>query len=189
MNPKVDFYFDKAVQWREELLRMRQLPLDCGLDEQLKWGSPCYTCGGSNVVLIHAFKDYCAFLFFKGALMTDPDGILIQQTKNVQAARQIRFTGLKDVQRKSRSVKAYIYEAIEIEKKGLKVQLKKTSEFSVPAELTDKLGKNAALKKAFDSLTPGRQRGYYLYFSQPKRTETRLARIQKYTKHILAAKA
>src|SRR6195256_6930236 len=160
MNPKVDFYFNKAKKWQEEFEKLRTIVLDCGLTEELKWGVPCYTFEKRNIVLIHGFKEYCALLFFKGALLNDAKGILIQQTKNVQAARQIRFTNVREIVKMKPMLKAYIYEAIEVEKAGLKVPLKKTKEFSMPGEFQNKLNKNPALKKAFSSLTPGRQRGY-----------------------------
>jgi uncharacterized protein YdeI (YjbR/CyaY-like superfamily) len=188
MNPKVDWFFDKDTKWKKEYEQMRVLALDCGLNEELKWGCPCYTFNKTNIVLIHGFKDYCAFLFFKGALLNDPSGILIQQTKNVQSARQIRFTNLKEIVKMERTLKAYIYEAIEVEKAGIQVKLKKTNEFDMPEEFQKKLKKTPALKKAFEALTPGRQRGYLLFFSQAKQAKTREERIEKYTKHILAGK-
>ena len=162
MNPKVDFFFEKPSQWRKEYLLLRSIILDCGLIEELKWGVPCYTFRGSNVVLIHGFKEYCAILFHKGALLKDPEGILIQQTKNVQAARQMRFTELKEIQDLKASIKAYVFEAIEVEKAGLIVELKETSEFPMVEELKSRLENDSELKKAFESLTPGRQRGYLL---------------------------
>lgn len=188
MNPKVDFFFHKAKKWQEELEELRAIPLDCGLTEELKWGCPCYTFEKTNIVLIHAFKDYCAFLFFKGALLKDPEGILIQQTENVQSARQIRFTSVKEITKMKRTLKAYIYEAIEVEKAGLKVEMKKTTEFNVPEEFQKKLDKTPGLKKAFHALTPGRQRGYLLYFSQAKQSKTREARIEKSIPQILIGK-
>ena len=162
--------------------------LDCALTEELKWGCPCYTFEKTNIVLIHTFKEYCALLFFKGALLNDPEGILIQQTKNVQAARQIRFTNAKEIASRKNALKAYIYEAIEVEKAGLKVELKKTTEFSMPEEFLNKLNKNKALKKAFDALTPGRQRGYLLHFSAPKQSATRASRIEKSIPEIMKGK-
>jgi len=188
MNPKVDFYFDKAQSWQKELEQLRTIALECGLTEELKWGCPCYQYQETNVVLIHAFKEYCAFLFFKGALLNDPNSILVQQTENVQAARQIRFTNLREIVKLESTLKAYIYEAIEVEKLGLKVQLKKTKEYAVPEEFQKKLNKMPALKKAFDALTPGRQRGYLLYFSSAKQAKTRESRIEKYLQQILAGK-
>jgi uncharacterized protein YdeI (YjbR/CyaY-like superfamily) len=167
---------------------MRTIALGCGLNEELKWGCPCYTLQGNNIVLIHVFKEYCAFLFFKGALLQDSKGILIQQTKNVQAARQIRFTNMKEITEKRAILKTYIFEAIEVEKAGLKVELKKTSEFTMPEEFKKKLDKTPALKKAFHALTPGRQRGYLLYFSQAKQAKTREERIEKCIPKIITGK-
>lgn len=188
MNPKVDFFFEKPSQWQKEYLLLRSIILDCGLIEELKWGVPCYTFRGSNVVLIHGFKEYCAILFHKGALLKDPEGILIQQTKNVQAARQMRFTELKEIQDLKASIKAYVFEAIEVEKAGLKVELKETSEFPMVDELKARLENDSELKKAFESLTPGRQRGYLLYFSKAKQAKTREARIEKYIPKIFEGK-
>lgn len=188
MNPKVDFYFNKAKRWHDELKKMRTLVLDCHLVEELKWGCPCYTFEKNNIVLIHAFKDYCAFLFFKGSLLKDPKKILIQQTENVQAARQVRFTNIKEISKLEKNLKAYIFEAVKIEEKGLKVPMKKTKEYAIPEEFKTKLDKNAALKKAFNALTPGRQRGYLLYFSSAKQAKTREERVEKYTKQILSGK-
>lgn len=188
MNPKVDFYFTKAKQWQEEIEKLRTIVLDCGLDEELKWGCPCYTNTGSNIVLIHVFKEYCALLFFKGALLNDAKNLLIQQTENVQAARQLRFTTAQEITKKEPFIKAYIYEAIEVEKAGLKVALKKTAAFAMPEEFKNKLAKTSALKKAFEALTPGRQRGYLLYFSQAKQSATREARIEKSIPQIMAGK-
>jgi uncharacterized protein YdeI (YjbR/CyaY-like superfamily) len=187
-NPKVDWFFDKAEKWKKEFEKLRMIILDCGLDEELKWGQACYMFEGRNIVLIHGFKEYCALLFFKGALLNDPEGILIQQTENVQSARQIRFTNLKEIAEEERIIKAYIYEAIEVERAGLHVKLKKTSEFKMPEEFKNKLDKKPALKKAFDALTPGRQRAYIFHFSQPKLSKTRESRIEKYTPHILDGK-
>ena len=188
MNPKVDWYFDKAGKWQEEVEKLRTIVLDCGLTEELKWGCPCYTLGDSNIVLIHVFKEYCALLFFKGALMDDPHGILVQQTENVQAARQIRFASIREIFDLEPVVKAYIYEAVEVEKAGLKVPLKKTAEFTMPEEFQNKLEAIPALKAAFYGLTPGRQRGYLLYFSSAKQSKTRAARIEKYLPQILNGK-
>jgi uncharacterized protein YdeI (YjbR/CyaY-like superfamily) len=162
--------------------------LDCGLDEKLKWGVPCYTFQEKNVVLIHGFKDYCAILFPKGALLQDPEGILIQQTKNVQSARQVRFTSAREIVKLEPVLKAYVYQAIEVERAGVKIKLKKTADFEVPEEFQTKLAKNRALKKAFEALTPGRQRSYIYYFSQPKLSKTREDRVEKYIKHILNGK-
>lgn len=188
MNPKVDFYFSKAKNWQEEIKTLRMIVLDCGLTEELKWGCPCYTFQKTNIVLIHVFKEYCALLFFKGALLQDANGILVQQTKNVQAARQVRFTHLKDIVKKKAVLKAYIYEAIEVEKAGLKVVLKKTTEYSIPDEFQQALDKTPALKKAFHALTPGRQRAYLLYFSAPKQSKTRESRVEKCMRQILSGK-
>ena len=188
MNPKVDGYLRKAKKWQEELERLRVIVLDCGLTEELKWGVPCYTFQKSNIVLIHAFKDYCALLFFKGVLLKDPKGILIQQTKNVQAARQIRFTGVREIVKKKPIFTAYIKEAIELEKAGLKVNFKKTKEFTVPEEFQKKLTEIPALKTAFDALTPGRQRAYVLYFSAPKQSKTQASRVEKCMQQILIGK-
>lgn len=189
INPKVDFFFNKAEKWQEELDKLRLIVLDNGsLSEELKWGCPCYVCQNGNIVLIHAFKEYCALLFFKGALMKDPDGILIQQTKNVQSARQMRFTNLVEVLERADAIKAYIREAIEIEKAGLKITLKKTSAFAVPNEFQSKLDAIPALKKAFEALTPGRQRAYLFHFSQAKQSQTRTARVEKYIPQILNGK-
>ena len=185
MNPKVDFYFNKAGKWQEEIRRLRTVVLDCGLTEELKWGCPCYTFEKTNIVLIHVFKEYCALLFFKGTLLKDTKGILIQQTENVQAARQIRFTNVQEIVKMKTILKAYIYEAIEVEKAGLKVDLKKTTEFSIPEEFQKKLTKTPALKTAFKALTPGRQRAYLLYFSAPKQSKTRESRVEKCMQQIL----
>lgn len=194
MNSKVDFFFNKATQWQKEYEQLRTIILDCNLVEELKWGQPCYTftaaAGGQkkNIVLIHGFKEYCALLFFKGALLTDPKKILIQQTENVQSARQIRFTNVKEIMKLEKTLKSYIYKAVEVEESGLKVELKKTSDYNIPEEFQKKLNKNAGLKKAFTALTPGRQRGYLFYFSQPKQSKTREARIEKSIPRILAGK-
>ena len=188
MNPKVDFYFRKSKKWQEELAELRTIVLDCGLTEELKWGVPCYTFQKSNVVLIHGFKEYCALLFFKGALLNDADGILIQQTKNVQAGRQIRFTNVREIVKMKPILKAYIYEAIEVEKAGLKVNFKKTTEFKIPEEFQNKLDEIPALKTAFYALTPGRQRAYILYFSAPKQSKTRASRVEKCMQQILNGK-
>jgi uncharacterized protein YdeI (YjbR/CyaY-like superfamily) len=188
MNPKVDWFFSKNKNWQEEIVTLRTIVLDCGLTEELKWGCPCYTFKKNNIVLIHVFKEYCALLFFKGALLKDSDSILIQQTKNVQAARQIRFTNVKEIVKMKKVLKAYIYEAIEVEKAGLKVEFKKTKEFNMPLEFQNKLDESPALKKAFYALTPGRQRGYLLYFSSAKQSKTREARIEKYTEPIFNGK-
>lgn len=188
MNPKVDWFFEKAGTWQEAVEKLRTIALDSGLAEELKWGCPCYTFDGSNIVLIHTFKDYCALLFFKGALMDDPDNILIQQTENVQSARQMRFAGIRDIFDLEPVIRSYILQAIEVEKAGLKVEYKKTSEFSMPEEFQHKLDANPPLQTAFYALTPGRQRGYLLYFSSAKQSKTRESRIEKYTQHILNGK-
>ena len=188
MNPKVDFFFTKAKKWQEEFEKLRTIVLDCGLTEELKWGCPCYTFQQSNIVLIHGFKEYCALLLMKGALLNDAQGILIQQTENVQSARQIRFTTLEEIVKMEPVLKAYIYEAIEVEKAGLKVNLKKASEYAIPEEFQKKLVELPALKTAFDALTPGRQRAYLLHFSQPKQSKTREARVEKYMHQILDGK-
>jgi uncharacterized protein YdeI (YjbR/CyaY-like superfamily) len=188
MNPKVDFYFNKANKWHEEIGLLRMIVLDCGLTEELKWGCPCYTFNNSNIVLIHVFKEYCAFLFFKGALLNDSDGILIRQTENVQAARQVRFTHVEEIAEMKHVLKAYIFEAIEVEKAGLKVELKKTAEFAIPEEFQNKLDGMPALKAAFNALTPGRQRAYLFYFSAPKLSKTRESRVGKYMQQILEGK-
>lgn len=188
MNPKVDWYFDKNEKWQKEIKKLRTIILDCGLTEELKWGCPCYTYENSNIVLIHVFKEYCAVLFFKGALLHDANGILIQQTKNVQSARQVRFINVKEVTDQKAILKSYIYEAIEVEKAGLKVVLKKTKDFIIPEEFQKKLNKLPALKKAFEALTPGRQRAYIFYFSQAKQSKTREERVEKYIKKILSGK-
>jgi len=168
MNPKVDWYFNRAKKWQNELEKLREIVLDCGLTEDLKWGVPCYTFQERNIVLIHVFKEYCALLFFKGTLLNDANGILIQQTENVQAARQIRLTSVQEIAEMEAILKAYIYEAIEVEKAGLKVDFKKTTAFIIPEEFQKKLDETPALKAAFDALTPGRQRAYMLHFSAPQ---------------------
>ena len=188
MNPKVDGYVTRSKKWREELEKLRAIVLDCQLTEELKWGVPCYTFQKSNIVLIHVFKEYCALLFFKGALLNDANGILIQQTKNTQAGRQIRFTNVREIIEMETILKAYVYEAIEVEKAGMKVSLKKTSEFTIPEEFQNRLDAIPALKTAFDALTPGRQRAYILYFSQPKQSKTRASRVEKYMQQILKGK-
>ncbi len=187
-NPKVDFYFQKEKKWQEEITKMRAIALSCGLTEELKWGCPCYTINGQNVVLIHVFKEYCAYLLFKGALMNDEHAILVHQSKNVQSARQIRFTNVSEVSTQQKILKEYLLHAIEIEKSGLKVELKKTEEYDVPVEFDDKLNAMPALKKAFEKLTPGRRRGYLLFFSAPKQSKTREARIEKSIPLILQGK-
>lgn len=197
MNPKVDWFFSKAKKWQKEFEQLRSIVLDCGLTEELKWGQPCYThlVGSSgrafenrNIVLIHGFKEYCALLFFKGALLKDARGILIQQTENVQAARQIRFINLREIGKLKKILKAYIYEAIEVEEAGLKVDFKKTTELTIPEEFQNKLDKSPALKTAFKALTPGRQQGYLLHFAAPKQSKTRESRVKKYMQQILDGK-
>lgn len=188
MNPKVDTFFSKLTQWQDELAQLREIVLDCGLIEELKWGVPCYTYKDANVIIIHGFKNYCAIMFFKGVLLADTNKILFQQTKNVQETRQVRFTSVKDIVKLEATLKAYIFEAIEVEKAGLKVQLKKTEDFEMPQELKDKFKEDAALKKAFEGLTPGRQRGYLLHFSGSQNSKTRLSRIEKYIPRILKGK-
>jgi uncharacterized protein YdeI (YjbR/CyaY-like superfamily) len=187
-NPRVDFFFNKAGKWQEEFQHLRTIILDCGLTEELKWGVPCYSHANGNIVLIHGFKAYCALLFFKGALLKDARGILIQQTKNVQAARQIRFTNTAEIVKMKAILKTYIKEAIEVEKAGLKVKLKKTSEFTIPEEFQNKLDEIPGLKTAFKALTPGRQRAYIFYFSQPKLSNTREARVEKSLRQIFNGK-
>ena len=188
MNPKVDEYLRKAKKWQAETKKLRRISLDCGLTEELKWGKPCYTYQKSNVVLIHGFKEYCALLFMKGTLLKDPNGILVQQTENVQAARQIRFTNVREIVEMEPILKAYIKEAIKVEKAGLEVDYKKTSEFAVPEEFQNRLIESPALKTAFDALTPGRQRGYLLHFSAAKQSKTRETRIEKCLQQILDGK-
>jgi uncharacterized protein YdeI (YjbR/CyaY-like superfamily) len=188
MNPKVDKYLGRLDKWQEEVEKLRTIVLDCHLTEDLKWGCPCYTFNDSNIVLIHVFKEYCALLFFKGALLSDANGILIQQTENVQSARQVRFTNIREIVRLEPVLKTYIQEAIEVEKAGLKVNFKKTSDFAVPEEFQNKLDKMPALRTAFDALTPGRQKGYIFYFSSAKQSKTRESRIEKYIPKILDGK-
>lgn len=187
-NPKVDWFFNEDTKWQKEFAILRKIILDCGLTEELKWGQPCYMFQRKNIVLIHGFKEYCALLFFKGSLLKDEQGILIQQTKNVQAARQIRFTDAREIVELERILKAYVHQAIEVEKAGLKVALKKTSDFTVPEEFQKKLNEIPALKTAFEALTPGRQRAYIFYFSQAKQSKTRESRIEKYVPKILEGK-
>jgi uncharacterized protein YdeI (YjbR/CyaY-like superfamily) len=188
MNPKVDWFFTKETKWQEAYSELRLLALDCGLTEELKWGCPCYTFQKGNVVLIHGFKEYCALLFMQGALLKDEQGILVQQTANVQAARQIRFSNFQEILGNQSTIEAYIKEAIDIEKAGLKVELKKTTEYTIPVEFQQLLDEMPELKTAFETLTPGRQRGYLLYFAAPKQAKTREARIEKYLQQILDGK-
>ena len=188
MNPKVDWFFTKTGKWQKEFKQLRTIILDCDLIEELKWGQPCYTFEKSNIVLMHGFKEYCALLFFKGALLKDAKGILVQQTENVQSARQIRFTHVREIVKMKAVLKKYIYEAVEVEEAGLKVKPKQTSEFKIPEEFQTKLNKIPALKAAFYGLTPGRQRGYIFYFSSAKQSTTRTARIEKCMPRILKGK-
>ena len=188
MNPKVDAFLSRAEKWQEEMEKLRMIVLDCQLTEELKWGVPCYTVKKSNVVLIHGFKDYCALLFIKGSLLSDKDNILIQQTENVQAGRQVRFANINQIIELEAILKTYIFEATEIEKAGLKVEFKKTAEYNIPEELKVKFNEMPVLKTAFESLTPGRQRAYIFYFSQAKQAKTREARIEKYIPQILNGK-
>jgi uncharacterized protein YdeI (YjbR/CyaY-like superfamily) len=188
MNPKADWFFKKDTKWQEAYSDLRMLVLDCGLREELKWGCPCYTVEKSNVVLIHGFKDYCALLFMQGALLKDPKNILVQQTKNVQSARQIRFSNIEEILKNKSTIKAYIKEAIAIDKAGLKLELKKTTEYKIPDEFQHVLDEMPELKTAFQTLTPGRQRGYLLYFSAAKQAKTREARVEKYLQQILDGK-
>ncbi|MGE0560246.1 MAG: DUF1801 domain-containing protein [Flavobacteriales bacterium] len=185
MNPKVDEFLSKTKKWQKELALLRVIILECGLDEDFKWKHPCYTFKGNNIVLIHGFKDYCALLFMKGALLKDSENMLIQQTENVQSGRQIRFTNAQQIMELKPILKAYIFEAIEVEKLGLKVDFKKSTNLTYPEELQKKLDEDKAFKTAFEALTPGRQRAYNLYFSAPKQSATRVTRIEKYTQQIL----
>jgi uncharacterized protein YdeI (YjbR/CyaY-like superfamily) len=188
MNPKVDAFVGEPGKWQEAYKTLREIVLGCGLEEDFKWGCPCYTHDGHNVVLIHGFKEYCALLFFKGALMQDPKGILIQQTENVQAGRQIRFTTAAEITKLAKPLKTYIKDAISVEKSGQTIDFKETEEFEMPEELINKMDEVPALRYAFDSLTPGRQRGYILYFAGAKQSATREARIEKYLPKILDGK-
>jgi uncharacterized protein YdeI (YjbR/CyaY-like superfamily) len=188
MNPKVDEFLSKTKQWQEEFEKLRMIILDCALTEEVKWGVPCYTFQNKNIVLIHGFKEYCALLFFKGALLPDANGILVQQTENVQSGRQIRFTDVREIVEMETLLKTYINEAIEVEKAGLEVNFKKNTEFIIPEELQNKFDEIPALKTAFESLTPGRQRAYILHFSQPKQSKTRASRVEKWLQQILNGK-
>ena len=185
MNPKVNFFFENAGQWQEEFEKLRAIALSTELVEDLKWGCPCYTYEGKNIFLIHGFKEYCALLFFKGALMKDPDNILIQQSKNVQAARQIRFTKVAQINDLKEVIRSYMFQAVEIEESGAKVEMKKTKEFEMAEEFQEKLDQNPALHEAFKALTPGRQRAYLLHFSSAKQSKTREARIEKCIPQIM----
>ncbi|MFB2128333.1 YdeI family protein [Bacillus subtilis] len=187
-NPKVDEFLSKAKKWKEEFEKLRTIILDCELTEDFKWMHPCYTYHNKNIVLIHGFKEYCALLFHKGVLLQDTDGILIQQTENVQAARQIRFTNVQEINELENILKAYIHEAIEVEKAGLKVDVNKNIELNIPEELQNKFDEIPALKIAFEALTPGRQRAYTLYFSRAKQSKTRESRVEKYVQKILDGK-
>lgn len=187
-NPKVNLFLSKAKKWQEEMTLLRTIVLECGLNEDYKWTHPSYSFEGNNIVLIHQFKEYCALLFFKGVLLKDEKGILIQQTENVQDRRQLRFTNLAEITRLKKTITAYIKEAIEIEKAGLQVEFKKTEEFAMPEEFKKALTATPKLKKAFEALTPGRQRGYLLHFAAPKQAKTRGARIEKYIPNILEGK-
>lgn len=187
-NPKIDPFFRKAKQWKEEFERLREIVLECELTEDFKWMHPCYTHDGKNIVLIHGFKNYCALLFHKGALLKDPHGMLVQQTENVQSARQLRFTGLDQIEERQLIIQSYIDEAIEIEKAGLQVEFKQTKEYEMPEELLNKFAEMPELKTAFEALTPGRQRGYLYYFAGAKQSKTRESRIEKYLPNIFAGK-
>ncbi|MET3194828.1 YdeI family protein [Bacillus sp. OAE603] len=188
LHPKVDAFLSKAKNWQEEFENLRRIVLDCNLTEEFKWMHPCYTFEDKNIVLIHGFKEYCALLFHKGALLKDEKGILIQQTENVQSARQIRFTNVQQIIDMEEILKAYIYEAIEVEKSGLEVEFKKNTEYIVPEEFQVKLDEMPELKTAFEELTPGRQRAYLLYFAAPKQSKTRVSRVEKYIPQILDGK-
>ena len=188
MNPLVDAFISESKQWQKEFEKLRSIVLACGLTEELKWGKPCYSFQGSNVVIVQGFKEYCALLFCKGALLKDPQAILIQQTENVQSARQLRFTNVRQIAESETVIKAYIREAVEAEKAGLEVTLKKTSEFAIAEEFKAKLKESPRLKAAFEALTPGRQRGYLLYFSGAKQSKTRVARVEKCMPQILKGK-
>lgn len=185
MNPKVDWFFRKETKWQKEYQKLREIALGCGLEEKLKWGVPCYTYRNNNIVLIHGFKEYCAYLFHKGVLLSDTHKILIQQTKNVQSARQVRFTGVDEIEEMESTLKAYIFEAVEVEKGGLKVEFKKTKEYKIPEEFQRVLDEDPEIKSAFEKLTPGRQRGYLLHFSQAKQSKTREKRIERSVPGIL----
>jgi uncharacterized protein YdeI (YjbR/CyaY-like superfamily) len=187
-NPNVDILIQKSRQWQEEFSKLRSILLEFPMTEEVKWGVPCYTLGKSNVVLIHGFKEYCALLFFKGVLLKDPEGILIRQTENVQSSRQLRFSGMKDILKQEKAIRKLVAEAIEAEKAGMKVEFRKTREYSVPEEFQSRLEADPELKKAFDALTPGRQRAYLLFFTAPKQAKTRVARVEKCVPAILRGK-
>ena len=188
MNSKVDWYLSKSKKWEEEMEQLRRIALYCGLTEELKWGCPCYTWHGSNVVLIHEFKEYCAYLFFKGALLNNAKGLLVQQTENVQAARQIRFTSIKQIAEQIDILKIYIFDAIDVEKAGMKVSLKKPTQFKIAKEFQNKMDELPALKTAFEALTPGRQRAYLLHFAAPKQAKTRASRVENCVEQIFNGK-
>lgn len=188
LNPKVDAFLEKTKNWQEEFVKLREIILACGLTEEVKWGQPCYMFEKDNIILIHGFKEYCAVLFFKGSLLKDPNGVLIQQTENVQAARQIRFTNVEQIIELAPIIQAYIYEAIDNEKAGLKVEMKKVEEYDVTAEFQEQLDEMPELKTAFEALTPGRQRAYLRYFAEPKQSKTRTARVEKHIQNILSGK-
>lgn len=185
MNPKVDSFLENLNTWQVELSRLRELIIDCGLTEDFKWMHPCYTYNSNNIVLIHGFKDYCALLFYKGALLKDPHAILVQQTENTQSGRQLRFTQLSEIEMLASTIKEYILEAIEAEKAGLKVKKKKTADFVVPEELSQKFAERPDFHKAFEELTPGRQRGYLLHFAKPKQSKTRISQIERNIERII----
>jgi uncharacterized protein YdeI (YjbR/CyaY-like superfamily) len=188
MNPQVKIFLDKAKTWKQEMILLRSIIMECGLEEDYKWMHPCYSVNGNNIVLIHSFKEYTAILFFKGVLMIDKKGILIQQTKNVQDRRQLRFTSLAEIQGLKSTIVTYVKEAIEIENSGKKVAFKKTEEFEMPEEFKTVLRKNKAAKAGFDKLTPGRQRAYLLFFSSAKQSATRISRIETFIPKILEGK-
>lgn len=188
LNPKVDAFLEKTKNWQEEFVKLREIILACGLTEEVKWGQPCYMFEKDNIILIHGFKEYCAVLFFKGSLLKDPNGVLIQQTENVQAARQIRFTNVEQIIELAPIIQAYIYEAIDNEKAGLKVEMKKVEEYDVTAEFQEQLDEMPELKTAFEALTPGRQRAYLRYFAEPKQSKTRTARVEKHIQNIFSGK-
>jgi len=185
MEPKVDKYLSTARNWQKEQKKLRTIVLDCGLTEELKWGKPCYTFEGKNIVVIQGFKDYCALLFLKGFLLNDPDGILVKTGENTRVGRQIRFTGIQEIIKREATLKTYIYQAVEVEKAGLKSEVKKDAKPKIPEEFQSKLEKTPALKKAFHALTPGRQKAYIFYFSAPKQSKTRVSRVEKCTRQIL----
>lgn len=188
MDSKVDTFFEKASKWNEEMARLRSIVLECGLKEELKWGQPCYTSEDKNILIIHGFKNYCALLFFKGALMPDPKHILIQQTENVQLGRQIRFTSLQEINSLEPDLKVYIDEAVKVEKSGKKIKLKETADYEMCSELSEKLEADGDFRVAFEKLTPGRQRAYIFYISSAKKADTRKSRIEKYYSKILLGK-